>query len=175
MDRLEDTMSGLYLIANNTVDIQIEPITGPSETSGEMKTDAEFDRQASDAGNAGEEVYEEETLEGDVINEDSESAVEGDYIDPGVSDEEFIMDPGFVDGGYIDDGYIDPGYIDGGYIDGGYIDYGTETGMGEVKDPLLSSWPFVIGISAAVLVVSIVIGVLLAKLKIKKGIDLYED
>ncbi len=44
-----------------------------------------------------------------------------------------------------------------------------------VKDPLLSSWPFVIGISTVVLAVSIVVGVLLAKLKIKKGIDLYED
>jgi hypothetical protein len=44
-----------------------------------------------------------------------------------------------------------------------------------MKDPLLSSWPFVIGISAAVLAISIVIGVLLAKRKIKKGIELYED
>jgi hypothetical protein len=50
-----------------------------------------------------------------------------------------------------------------------------ETGMAEVKDPLLSSWPFVIGISAAVLVVSIALGAFLARLKIKKGIDLYED
>ena len=59
---------------------------------------------------------------------------------------------------------------------------GMETGestmvdpMGAVKDPLLSSWPFVIGISAAVLAVSVAIGVLLAKRKIKKGIELYED
>ena len=52
----------------------------------------------------------------------------------------------------------------------------TETMAGtQGKDPLLSSWPFVIGISAAVLAVSIVIGVLLAKRKIKKGIELYED
>ena len=43
------------------------------------------------------------------------------------------------------------------------------------KDPLLSSWPFVIGISAASLVVSVVIGILLAKRKIKKGFELYED
>ena len=57
----------------------------------------------------------------------------------------------------------------------------TEEGMPvdfmgtEVKDPLLSSWPFVIGISTAVLAVSVVLGVLLAKRKIKKGIELYED
>lgn len=45
----------------------------------------------------------------------------------------------------------------------------------EVKDPLLSSWPFVIGVSSAVLVVSILLGVLLARRKIKKGIEIYED
>ncbi len=57
-----------------------------------------------------------------------------------------------------------------------------EQGMGSetladagVKDPLLASWPFVIGISAGVLAISIVIGIFLAKRKIKKGIDLYED
>ena len=44
-----------------------------------------------------------------------------------------------------------------------------------VKDPLLSSWPFVIGISIAVLAISVALGVLLAKRKIKKGIELYED
>ena len=44
-----------------------------------------------------------------------------------------------------------------------------------VKDPLLSSWFFVIGISFAVLAVSVALGVLLAKRKIKKGIELYED
>ena len=44
-----------------------------------------------------------------------------------------------------------------------------------VKDPLLSSWPFVIGISFVVLAASVALGVLLAKRKIKKGIELYED
>lgn len=68
--------------------------------------------------------------------------------------------------------------------DGSYTDPGMNTeegmlvdaGMGTaVKDPLLSSWPFVIGISAAVLFVSVGLGILLAKRKIKKGIELYED
>ncbi len=50
------------------------------------------------------------------------------------------------------------------------------TGMGDgAKDPLLSSWPFVIGISFLTLAVSVTIGILLAKRKIKKGIELYED
>lgn len=43
------------------------------------------------------------------------------------------------------------------------------------KDSLLASWPFVIGISSATLVISIVLGILLAKRKIKKGFELYED
>lgn len=48
------------------------------------------------------------------------------------------------------------------------------TGM-EVKDPIMSSWPFVIGLSTVTLAVSIAIGLLLAKRKIKKGYELYED
>ena len=49
---------------------------------------------------------------------------------------------------------------------------GTETG---VKDPIMSNWFFVGGISAFMLVISIVFGILLAKKRIKKGIELYED
>ena len=55
--------------------------------------------------------------------------------------------------------------------EGMYVDPGMQT----VKDPLLSSWPFVIGISVAVLLVSFALGVFLARRKIKKGIELYED
>lgn len=50
------------------------------------------------------------------------------------------------------------------------------TGMGEgAKDPLLSTWPFVVGISFLTLAIGVAIGILLAKRKIKKGIELYED
>ena len=58
---------------------------------------------------------------------------------------------------------------------GTIVDPGFDTGMTETKDPLLSSWLFVIGISIAVLFVSVALGVFLAKRKIKKGIELYED
>lgn len=52
----------------------------------------------------------------------------------------------------------------------------VNAGMGgAAKDPLLSEWPFVIGISFLTLAVGVVIGILLAKRKIKKGIELYED
>ncbi|MBE5966721.1 MAG: hypothetical protein E7255_07105 [Lachnospiraceae bacterium] len=63
-------------------------------------------------------------------------------------------------------------FLDGEEMNG---EPGMETGMAEVKDPKLSSWPFVIGISGAVLIVSVALGALLASRKIKKGIDLYED
>ncbi len=58
----------------------------------------------------------------------------------------------------------------------------TEEGMavdptagGKVKDPILSSWLFVIGVSIIVLAASVALGIFLAKRKIKKGIELYED
>jgi hypothetical protein len=44
-----------------------------------------------------------------------------------------------------------------------------------MKDSLLASWPFVIGISSATFIFSIILGILLAKRKIKKGYELYED
>lgn len=59
--------------------------------------------------------------------------------------------------------------------DGTFVDPTMQTGTVEVKEPLLASWPFVIGVSGAVLLVSIVLGALLARRKIKKGIELYED
>lgn len=64
-------------------------------------------------------------------------------------------------------------------FDMGYIEGDMGGGMyGEVtspKDPILSSWPFVIGISSLTLILSIGIGIVLAKRKIKKGFELYED
>lgn len=50
-----------------------------------------------------------------------------------------------------------------------------ETTGSTIKDPFLSSYVPIAGISAATLVVGVIIGILLAKKKIKKGIDLYED
>ena len=80
----------------------------------------------------------------------------------------------------VDEVFIDPNYGEGNmefpiYEEGMYMDPGFETGMAKIKDPLLSSWIFVIGISVIVLVVSSGLGALLAGRKIKKGIELYED
>ena len=60
------------------------------------------------------------------------------------------------------------------------VDMGMDMGMmyeetTQVADPLLSNWFFVGGVSVAVLALGVVAGLLLAKRKIKKGIDLYED
>lgn len=62
----------------------------------------------------------------------------------------------------------------GSGMDGTVMDPSLTPGA-EAKDSLLASWPFVAGISAGVLVVSIALGAFLARRKIKKGIDLYED
>lgn len=70
---------------------------------------------------------------------------------------------------------VEPGNIEGGYIDEGYMNGEFPVEGSTVKDPILSSWPFVIGVSAGVLVISVVLGILLAKRKIKKGFELYED
>lgn len=65
------------------------------------------------------------------------------------------------------DTFTSIGNMDG--MDGG--DMGTETG---VKDPILSNVPFVAGTIGASLIVSIVLGILLGKKRIKKGFD-YEN
>ena len=68
-------------------------------------------------------------------------------------------------------GDYDMGY-DGMMTDG---TMGTETSTGISVDGLLSNWFFVGGVSGGVFLLSIAIGLLLAKHKIKKGFDVYED
>lgn len=150
-------MSEIIMIGKNAMTTTAEA-TALDAISEEVITGTEgMDINAEDATVTdieGEGIYEDTVVDG----------AEGEVISDQVIGEGEITIPGF------EDGYVDPGYTEG------EIMYpGMETGMSEVKDPLLSSWPFVIGISAAVLVVSIALGALLAKLKIKKGIDLYED
>lgn len=106
----------------------------------------------------------------------------------GASDTVDLTGDGAVDG--ADDGAVD-GVVDGavdGAVDGsidGMMDGSLEGSMGgdmigevpvtSAKGTVMSSWPFVIGITSVTLVLSIVIGILLAKKRIKKGLDLYED
>ena len=66
--------------------------------------------------------------------------------------------------------------VDMGMVyDEGYEVSGTETTTAVSADALLSNWYFVGGVSAGVLLISVAIGLLLAKAKIKKGYDVYED
>lgn len=51
----------------------------------------------------------------------------------------------------------------------------TETTTEISVDGLLSNWYFVGGVSGGMLLLSVVIGLLMAKNKIKKGFDVYED
>ena len=51
----------------------------------------------------------------------------------------------------------------------------TEATTEVTIDGLLSNWFFVGGVSGGMLLLSVVIGLLLAKSKIKKGFDVYED
>ena len=51
----------------------------------------------------------------------------------------------------------------------------TEVQTQVSMDSLLSNWYFVGGVSGGMLLLSVVIGLLLAKSKIKKGFDVYED
>ena len=67
-------------------------------------------------------------------------------------------------------------------IDTGYVYPEDEMMMEETQsttevsmDSLLSNWFFVGGVSGGVLLLSVVIGLLLAGRKIKKGFDVYED
>ena len=54
---------------------------------------------------------------------------------------------------------------------------GDPSGMGVPKEkaPLLSSWTFILGVTAGVVVLGIIFGLLLGKRRIKKGIELYEN
>lgn len=75
-----------------------------------------------------------------------------------------------VDGGFVtgDTGYIDKGSMDQGFM-------GGETAKAPLSDRLLGSAVFIGGTGVLALAFGIVCGLLLAKRKIKKGIDLYED
>ena len=66
--------------------------------------------------------------------------------------------------------------VDMGMVyDEGYDMSATEVTTEVSVDSLLSNWFFVGGVSAGVLLVSVALGLLLARLKIKKGFDIYED
>lgn len=129
-------------------------------------------------------VNEEENLDeindGEVIDEEgTEGLTEDVNLDEAFTegaDGELLTEDGAIDGEFGTEAYN--GEMYGGDMQGG--EYFGEEGMmvdanSGVKDPILSNWAFVICIPVAALAVGIGLGILWAKLKIKKGIDPYED
>lgn len=163
------------IAVNSKVSTTLSNVKGTESMtiSGDAKLAADKKATASDNDLA-------DAVEGaeDLVNElfDSEGSEDAALTDSAEADmgtDEFMTDEAAMKEGYVDTGVIiDPGYMDGGMFPDGGMMVDPTSGM---KSSLLSSWPFVIGISSAVLAVSIVLGALLARRKIKKGIELYED
>ncbi len=153
-----------------TKDVAVKTVTKEASAQSVEDEKANAEKETADSAMAedtavGEEVIAaEETGEVAPVEAATEIAEEG--VDTNMVFEEatVISEPGPIFNGDGGDIGFDPG-----------MDPMMETGVAEVKDPLLSSWPFVIGISAVVLLVSMTLGALLARRKIKKGIELYED
>lgn len=124
--------------------------------------------------------------EGEVVGEELQAA-EGEVVEGGAVEGEVVeggaVEGEVVEGAVIDDKMLEEGMkTEGEFIGDGKGDMGFGDMIGEMGDKaaspkgsVMSSWGFVIGISVATLAVSIVLGILLAKKRIKKGFDLYED
>jgi len=147
-------------------------------------TDMGTDAEAADAENSASVISNlESTTDGvdvdageGVNSVEGENSVEEEAQDNADIDLSEIEQDGLEEAISMEKDFLDGEMIgDPSFEEGMYMDPGMEAGMAEVKDPLLSSWTFVIGVSVAVLFVSIALGAFLAKRKIKKGIDLYED
>lgn len=153
--------------ASDTVTEEPAPVV-TDDAATDIDATEEMDA-VSEEGTAGDEMAAEDGAETAIDAEEASDSEEvaSNAVGEAIADEGmYEMADGAADGGM----YVEPGF-DEGMI----VDPGMGMGMPEVKDPLLSSWFFVIGISAAVLVVSVGLGALLARRRIKKGIDLYED
>lgn len=162
-------MSELIMIRRNAARTTSQAVT--EQTLGEMNIYIE-----NEAGIKADVIINDEAIDNISEGETETDTEAAEGLDEGGFTDE-AGDGTMEDGAIIDTGIsiIEGEYMDPGFYEEGYMEPGMETGMVEVKDPLLSSWPFVIGISAAVLLLSIALGALLARLKIKKGIELYED
>lgn len=155
----------------------------------------ETDSTASDGtveGETTDTTTDNAGVEGDTSNTDV-SNVEGETTTTDTTDDalEGGTDSANVDTSVNEGEVIDASGDTGDMAIGGDTTTGGDTSLGgdmvgvdgmngettgsTIKDPFLSSYIPIAGISAATLVVGVIIGILLAKKKIKKGIDLYED
>lgn len=178
--------------------IKVEKVSTDKAIETSMKVEANKENQTTTAsetkvietesveGAISEEVVEEVQGEVNINTEDvkvDDINVEADSVDEinGIEiNEEVNIDGQTIDGAISQETGMEPVNGEGlpempMYEGTAFMDPGLEAGMAKVKDPILSSWIFVIGISVLVLVISSGLGALLAARKIKKGIELYED
>lgn len=143
------------------------------------------DTSADSAVVEGQEDIKEEPIDGnvesnqtDMENETSVGAEEGEG-DLEASGDSEGSEEGMPDAesqqGESGDASLSEGAMEGGSMYGSMAPVPGTGSQSSAKDPLLSSPVAVIGISVLFLVVGGVLGFLLAKRKIKKGIDIYEN
>jgi hypothetical protein len=155
------------IIGGADVEAVVKVDEAGNESADEQISDESADEQISD------EVNEEQ-----ISDESADEQISDEVNDEQISDESNDQDSINMDEGENTMNEINMNSsLDGEGLNGGDLNSETMAAgdLKGVKDPMLSSWPFVIGISFAVLFVSIVFGAFMAKLKIKKGIDSYED
>lgn len=148
-----DLVTGQIYLSQNLTDS-----TGDaSENTEEANTTDVAGAEGEVSGEAGEEAPSEETnTEGE--EESADSGQEAGM------DESMAMDGAGMTGMEGMEG-----------MEGMYPGMDGDMGAQTAKDPILSNWFFVGGVSAGTFIVSIILGLLLAKRRIKKGIELYED
>lgn len=173
VNNVETVTKDVKVFETSEADLIKEKESAEAAATADAVTDEAVVEGATDEAVAEGEAAVDGAIEGEAV--EGEAAVDGAVEGEAVVDEALAETP--VEGEVIiDDGTVMPGIDEGMDMgEGVSVDPGLGTGSTDVKNPLLSSWFFVIGISAAVLAVSIVLGVLLARRKIKKGIELYED
>lgn len=173
---------GFMSFEGETSDGNTEGMPASSSDSIESNEDINIDTAESgeNTGIGGTESGESTGIDGEEKGEDISSGGEGIDIggdSDGVSVDftggefsETDVSADFAGDYFIDDmDYGDMGY--GGMDYAG--DFSSETGS--ASKPLLARPVFVIGVTCATFVVAVVLGLLLAKRRIKKGIDLYEN
>jgi hypothetical protein len=170
------TESSSVAVPAKSVEVKVMPageVPATSDTT--VVSDTVSEEVTIDEATTGTEdtaVSEGEVGTAETVVSEETAVTDEAVVDEAAVTDQVIMDEAAVKEGEVildDGGYIDPGYQEG------TLDPTMNMGAVEVKEPLLSSWIFVIGISAAVLFVSVALGAFLARRKIKKGIELYED
>lgn len=159
-------VKGLYtMMADNEEIVLVSNVSAEATDTAEtvMATDSEGENTASDQSVSDNSMEETDSTE-------EENNAETDTAEADTASDEKTMDAAGMDEGNYN-GELNMNSEGRGYDSSMMVD----PAMSGTKGSLLSSWPFVIGVSSAALIVSIVLGALLARRKIKKGIELYED